>query len=146
MTKDKEIGEALLAGRSRPSETLALKIMKQEKERVLMLKIVAIVLWVLAAAAFALAVRSFFMFFYPVFAHWAVEIQPQGLEGRLHLLPRIYITATYVCVGLLGLAAITTIVLIDTSRKATLGQIRTSLAEISEELKQMKRESGAEHA
>ena len=144
MTTDEEIGKELVrqhGGRSESIETLSSSVIRQAKRRLRSFGIVAIVLWVLTTAASVLAVRSFFVFIYPILAEWALTVEPAGIDGRVQLIPRLCMIATYVCVGLLGLAALATVLLIGESRKSTLRQIRASLADISAELKELSQES-----
>ena len=110
------------------------RVISRAKRMMILAGVLTTMLWVLTAIGFALLVYSFFHFFYPVLAEWALQVEEQGLSGRIEFMPRIYLTATYIWTAVLGLAAISTICFIVTSRRAALRQIQKSLAEISKKL------------
>jgi hypothetical protein len=114
---------------------------------------VTLVLWILVAAGVVLYASFFFIQLYPrLVESWqlgadaAVEgsgIEPDNLRAATHwyrLVARFMMAGAVILAGLLGLAAISTLLCITTSRRATLRQIQASLAEISEQLRSISRE------
>ena len=121
----------------RHDETIAASIVKRTQQRLRLFAALTIGLWGLSAAAFILVVRGFFVFIYPIMVEWALDVQPEGLEDRVTAIPNLCMISAYTYFGLLTLAAIATILLIGASRRATLRQIHASLADLSEQLKQL---------
>lgn len=107
----------------------------KEKRRLRILGFLSLAMWILVGLGIILTVRSFFVFFYPILTEWALQVNEEGINGRVQAIPRFYMTATYVCAGLLGLASVATIVFVAESRRTTLRQIQNSLREISKEIK-----------
>lgn len=123
--------------REHPEEKISKSVVKRAQRRLRVFTALTIGLWGLSAAAFVLVVRGFFVFIYPILVEWALQVQPEGLEGRVTIMPHLCMISAYTCFGLLTLAAIATILLIGASRRATLGQIHASLADLSEQLRQL---------
>ena len=112
MMTDKEIGEELLERKGSmgpfPTTEATSLIIRKANRLYWTLGGLTIALWALAAVAFAVSVRSFFVFIYPILVEWALQIEPQGLDGRVQVIPLLCLVATYIWVALLGLAATAT--------------------------------------
>lgn len=156
MTNDQIIGQKLLKKDSDPPEgqtesvdfTASLIIRRTEK-RFCLLWILAGSLWVLTAVFFILAVHGFFMYIFPLLVEWIQQVQSVNNQPRISNLAGVTamlcLYSVYICSILFLLSAISTIILIVFSRRATLRQIQVQLAGISEQLGQLSRvSSGSE--
>ena len=148
---DKEIGKALmnldtgaLAGTPDPRQ-LARKVLQQERWKVRLLAGLTILLWLAAAAGVFFVIYVAIWHLYPKqhqLMHDAtlgkmpvekvVEIQAIHFQA-VELCTRV-VAASFVA---LTLAALSTVLLVLVSRRATLRQINDQLAEISGQLKQL---------
>jgi len=149
---DKEIGKALLrldtegSARAPDPRHLARKVLQRERWRVRLLTGLTVLLWLLAAAG---------VFFVIYIATWHLYPKQQQLmqDATLGKLPveqiveiqAILFQMVEICTRVLAaafvaltLAALSTVLLVLASRRATLRQINASLTEISEQLKQLR--------
>jgi hypothetical protein len=149
---EKELGKALLRldadklGAACDARELTRRILKRDRWRVRLLAGLTIALWSLAALGILL-VLSAFLNLYPKQKQLLRDIElgkisaetREGVE-RFHWM--VVEKATVVVAGLvaiLALAAIGTVLLVLASRRATLRQVNANLLEISEQLKQLRK-------
>ncbi len=148
MISDKEIGEHLLKKGASPLEdqTDSLEqasslITRRAEWRFRMLWILAGSLWVLTAVFFVLAVHGFFTFIFPLLVEWIAQVQTvndqPGVGNLASLTATLCLYSVYICSILFVLSAAATIFLVVFSRRATLRQIQSQLAGISEQFKQL---------
>ena len=151
---DKDLGRALLdldartlAGAGDPREP-TMKILAGDRRRVWWWSAIALTLWIctLLMVLWMLIAMGLLM---PFEAHLRDPAQtarlgltPEQLEmGELnaHIMSRMITVGITVSVGILALAAGSTVFLVLASRRATLRQINASLLEISEQLKALRK-------
>lgn len=167
MTND--LGRALLNLDSQTLSGLAdqreqtWKILERDRRRVWRWTALTIALWSSALLMVFLMLIAYALVF-PLQAKLAGQDQPDSEAARLepdridirNLTPEQRETAQFKAqimfqmvtvgvtfsVGILGLAALSTVFLVLSSRKATLRQINASLLEISQQLKELKQQPG----
>lgn len=149
---EKEIGRALLnLGRGVPAgaldpRQLTQQFLQRERRRVRLLTALAILLWLLAAAGVFFVVYVALEHLYPkhrklmrdtALGNLPVEqiVERQALHFQAVEICTLVIAASFAA---LTLAALCTVLLVLASRRATLHQINTNLAEISEQLKHLR--------
>ena len=148
---DKELGRALLdldaralAGAADPREP-TMRILERDRRRVWWWSAITIAFWIasLLMVLWMLVAMALLM---PFEAHLRdpaqIRLTPEQLElGKLnaHIISRMITVGVTVSVGILALAAGSTVFLVLASRRATLRQINASLLEISEQLKQLRK-------
>lgn len=143
---DRHIGDALLkfdlAPPPTPTAAQVEQVMARDRRRVAWLTRVTVALWILAAAgALLIAVGSGFVF--PAIAKALQEAgeagpgQPDTPFLMLAKLLAASIVGGAASFALLVAAGLATVVLVFSSRRATLRQINSSLLQISEHLKQL---------
>jgi ABC-type Fe3+ transport system permease subunit len=122
------------------------KVLDRDRRRMRWLTVLTVLAW-LAAVAMVLLMLVAFGFLFPKQAQLRMNLEQGQIEGveaqRLQAVNQIAfqmitlgVTAS---VGILGLAALMTIVLVVASRRATLRQINANLLVISEQLKKLQR-------
>jgi hypothetical protein len=151
---EKELGRALLhldaglAGLLDVKE-MTRRVLERDRRRVWWLTALTVALW-LVALGMVLGVFVAFGLLFPKQAKLVQDIE-QGkidpaLRDRMHLKNQVVGNMINLLmagsVGVLGLAALGTVLLVVASRRATLRQVSASLLEISEQLKRL-REGGA---
>jgi len=151
---EKELGRALLdldartlAGAADPREP-TMRILERDRRRIGWQTAVTIALWIgaLFMVLWMLVALALLM---PLEAHLHDEVQvaragmtPQMREEaqfEAHIMSRLIILGITCSVGVLALAAGSTVLLVLSTRRATLRQINASLLEISEQLKQLRK-------
>jgi hypothetical protein len=155
---EKELGRALLNADGGGLTTtpdprlLTGAILERDRRRVRLLAFAAIALWLVPAALLAYVLTTFARDFIPKqkqLQRRAAEGQLTGEDRRLLETLQLDWTAAAAKVGAISvvaiaLAAVTTVMLISASRRATLRQINASLVMISDQLKQLREGRGAE--
>jgi hypothetical protein len=148
MADEKHLGRALV-GQSPPSagaidgKTMLAAGMKREQSRVRGWTIGAIAMWILVAGLLGLIHWAALVFVYPKLIHtWTeaaglAEDANRELTGALATIVQMATAAHIIWAVLLLLASAMTIKLVLASRRATLGQIQASLAEMSEQLREL---------
>ena len=149
---EKEIGRALLnrgpgvpAGALDPRQ-LTQQVLQRERRRMRLLTALAILLWLLAAAGVSFVVYVALWHLYPkhqqlmratALGNLPVEqiVELQALHFQAVEICTLVIAASFAA---LTLAALCTVLLVLASRRVTLHQINTDLAEISEQLKHLR--------
>jgi len=124
-------------------------ILEADRRRVRRLLIATILTWVLAAGMILWMLVAFGLLF-PKEAQLARDIEQRRFEpgklermrARNQILFQMITLGVAVSVGVLGLAALLTILLVVASRRATLRQINANLVEIAEQLKQLRKQPG----
>jgi hypothetical protein len=153
---DKELSRALLdldartlAGAADPREA-TMKILDGDRRRVWWWSAITIAFWIgaLLMVLWMLVAMALLM---PFEAHLRdpaqvarVGLTPEMLrQGELnaHIISRMITVGITVSVGVLALAAGSTVFLVLASRRATLRQINASLLEISEQLKALRKQA-----
>jgi hypothetical protein len=155
---DKELGRALLdldaralAGAADPREP-TMRILERDRRRVWWWSAITIFFWI-ASLLMVLWMFVAMGLLMPFEAHLRdpaqtarVGLTPEMREmGELnaHIISQMITVGVMASVGLLALAAGSTVFLVLASRRATLRQINASLLEISEQLKQLRKHSQA---
>ena len=152
---DKELSRALLdldawmlAGATDPREA-TMKILNQDRRRVWWWSAITIAFWIgaLLMVLWMLVAMALLM---PFEAHLRnpdevarVGMTPEMLkeaELKAHIVSRMITVGITASVGVLALAAGSTVLLVLASRRATLRQINASLLEISEQLKGLRKQ------
>ena len=156
---EKELGKALLdldartlAGAADPREP-TMRILDRDRRRIWWQTALTISLWIgaLFMVLWMLVALALLM---PLEAHLRndAEVARAGLtpemreqaELKAHIASRMITVGITASVGVLALAAGSTVLLVLSTRRATLRQINASLLEISEQLKQLRKvERGA---
>lgn len=121
------------------------KILERDRRRVRRLTFVTVVVWLLAVALI-LGVLVAFGFIFPREAKLMSEIQqgkiPAAEQGKLWMVEMVAFQKGTLLMAfsitILSFAALSTVLLVFASRRATLRQINSSLVEISEQLRQMR--------
>jgi hypothetical protein len=151
---DKDLSRALLdldartlAGAADPREA-TMKILAGDRRRVWWWSAITLTFWILALlmVLWMLVAMGLLM---PFEAHlrdpaqaarhgMTPEMLAQG-ELNAHIMSRMITVGVTMSVGILALAAGSTVFLVLTSRRATLRQINASLLEISDQLKQLRK-------
>jgi hypothetical protein len=140
---ERDLGKALLhweaerlAAPPDPHE-MTRRVLRRDQKRVKLLTAVAVLFWVLAAGGIFLLVYLFFTALSPKLA-WMAR-NPERIDRELSA---IWVTIANwsvalfaVSFGVLLLAAVSTVVLVLASRRATLRQVNASLVEISDQLR-----------
>lgn len=147
---EKEVGRILLGldasrlGLDADSRTLTVRVLQSDRWRVRLLSVVTIILWGFAAAGILL-VLFVLLSLYPKQQALMHDLQRGNLSetDRDHIQQVLWIITekatamVAVSVGALVLAALGTVLLVHTSRRATIRQLNASLFEISEQLRQL---------
>jgi len=153
---DKELSRALLdldarmlAGATDPREA-TMKILNQDRRRVWWWSAITISFWI-AALLMVLWMLVAMALLMPFEAHLRnpdevarVGMTPEMLkeaELKAHIVSRMITVGITASVGVLALAAGSTVLLVLASRRATLRQINASLLEISEQLKALRKQT-----
>jgi hypothetical protein len=167
MTND--LGRALLnldsqtlTGLTDPREQ-TWKIIEHDRRRVWRWTALTIVLWCSAVGMVLLMLVAYGLVFplqaklagYDEPAHAGAPQEPERIDldnltpeqrelaqFKAQIMFQMVTVGVTVSVGILGLAALSTVFLVLSSRKATLRQINASLLEISQQLKQLQQQSG----
>jgi hypothetical protein len=151
---EKELGKALLdldartlAGAADPREP-TMRILDRDRRRVWWWSAITIAFWI-AALLMVLWMLVAMALLMPLEAHLRneAEMAREGLtpemradaELKAHIMFRMVTVGITASVGILALAAGSTVFLVLASRRATLRQINASLLEISEQLKQLRK-------
>lgn len=109
----------------------------------------ALLLWLLVAGGTMALCYSFFVLVYPKLFQLAVEGDgaaegsDHALRESLRLIPQLTLVGTALWAGVLALAAVSTVLFVSASRKATLHELHGRLAEISQQLRQLASDRGA---
>lgn len=141
MMSDAKLGEHLLRQNNTTPPTapaIVDEITRRERRRVCIWAIATGVLWVLAAA-YLLALLWFYMcFLHPIIHEYFTsgDLDPNEIKPPLNVMITL-LKALLWWPGLLFLAAASTTLFTLASRRATLRQIQASLAEISEQLRDL---------
>jgi len=132
---------------------IAKQVIARDQRRVIILAVLSVIFWLLGAAGMMLLVIDLNAFVMGVrLNHAADRLEAQGepvserdrwnanlgTDSFHHAFPLLIIG-----VAALPLAAFSTVLLIFTSRRATMNRINISLAQIGEQLKLMNRPAGA---
>lgn len=142
---DKQIGEELLrldkgqAPTGDDLQAMTQKLLRRDRRRVAFWAALSVFLWVIASSGFFLLGYVFFTAIVPKLDGYARQ-SPAGAK-YLRLWTSIGLGAVTVILGSVAaslLAAISTVVLIVTSRRATLRQINASLQIIAREVQQLR--------
>jgi predicted histidine transporter YuiF (NhaC family) len=151
---ERELGRALLnldgaalAGTSDVRQQ-TWKILDRDRRRVRRLTLVTIAIWLLAVALIV-GVLVAFGFIFPREAQLFEDMQqreaPAAERAKLWMTELMaFQKGTLLMafsIAMLAFAAISTVLLVFASRRATLRQINSSLVEVSEQLKQMRQKS-----
>ena len=141
---EKQIGKALLnlesssLGATRAPSEIAQQIIKRDRLRLRLLAGVSIFFWVLTVAGVIWLIVFYFMFVVPrLDAYAAGRLQ---LDNDWHEWIRAFDAGAEIllmCIITFLLAALGTVMLVLTSRHATLRQINADLANISEQLRRL---------
>jgi hypothetical protein len=144
---DKDIGRALLnvgapAGARDPRQ-LTQQVLGRQRRRVRLLAALSTLLWLLAAAGVFFVVYAVLWHLVPKHQKLMRDTALGNVPAeRLVELQALHFQAVEICAlviaasfAALTLGALSTVALVLVSRRATLQQINTSLAEISEQLK-----------
>jgi hypothetical protein len=150
---EKELGEALLhldaaTGSLAPDpKALTGRILDRDRRRVRRWTVLAVGSWVLAAGL-VLFILVMFGFLFPVQAKLQQEAkQPTGrvtpvererLQNEAEIAFRMGSVFITLAVGVLSLAALSTVFLVLASRRATLRQVNATLVDVSEQLRQLR--------
>ena len=150
---EKDLGKALLdldatTGTLAPDpRVLTARILERDRRRVRLLTGLSVGAWVLTAALVLLVLVQF-GFLFPMHAKLQQEAkQPTGrvtpaqreqLQNDVDIAFRMGSVLIALSVGILSLAALSTVGLVRASRQATLRQVNVNLVEISEQLKQLR--------
>jgi hypothetical protein len=127
------------------SHQLTWRILEHDRRTVRRLTILTLLIWLLAAGLIGFILVAFGLLF-PMQAKIVQEAnqgklepkQREALEATSRQTFQILTLAIAFSVGILALAALTTVRLIFASRRATLRQVNASLMEISGQLKELK--------
>ncbi|MEW6746263.1 MAG: hypothetical protein AB1486_26275 [Planctomycetota bacterium] len=144
MTDEKPIANALLRQDSATTGTarLSATVIARERLRVRLWAIATIVLWTLTAAMVIVTLIAYTTFIHPALVHSLQQLASDS-KASDRLVPLTWAlfygswTVVVVWSGLLLLAAASTVRLVFITRRATLSQIRESLAEISEQIRKL---------
>ena len=146
-----ELGKALLqvdalnlAGVPK-SQQLTWKILEHDRRHVRRLTVLTMIIWIMAAGMVGLVLVGFGLLM-PMEAKIKRDVeagrldarQREALETVAHQTAYMLTLAIAGAVGILALAALTTVRLIFASRRATLRQVNASLVEISQQLKELR--------
>ncbi len=107
-----------------------------------------LLLWLLVAGGTMALCCSFFVLIYPKLFQLAIESDgategsDHALRESLRLIPQLTLVGTALWAGVLALAAVSTVLFISASRKATLREIHGRLAEVSQQLRLMTSDRG----
>jgi hypothetical protein len=126
---------------------LALEVLRRDRQRFRLLAGLSVLFWLLGLAGLVLLLVGLHRFVISV--RIAGFFPPGDLEGiRIHGTSLLHHSIPVIggSIGALLLAALCTILLISSSRTATLNQISISLMELSEQLRQMRQASAGERA
>lgn len=146
---ERELGQALLKldatalGNVPDSRQLTWRILEHDRRQVRRLTILTLVIWVLAAGLVGFILIAFGLLF-PMQAkliNEAATIEPKQREAMELVARQTFQMLTLAIagsVGILALAALSTVRLIFASRRATLRQVNASLLEISGQLKELR--------
>jgi hypothetical protein len=151
---EKELGKALLdldartlAGTADPREP-TMRILDRDRRRIwwqtaltiaLWIGALFMVLWMLVALALLMPFEAHLRDDAQVArAGMTPEMRAQG-ELNAHIMSRMIVVGITCSVGILALAAGSTVFLVLATRRATLRQINASLLEISDQLKQLRK-------
>jgi len=148
---EKELGRALLdldsrqlAGITDPREQ-TWKILERDRRRVWWLTALTITLWAVAILMVLWMLVAFGLLF-PQQAYMMQEIEQgrlppetrEDVQFKSQIIFQMITVGVTASVGVLALAALSTIFLVLASRRATLRQINASLLEISQQLKELR--------
>jgi hypothetical protein len=138
---EKELGKALLRLDMAPAAApdprqLTRNILERDQRRVRLLATVAFIFWVLTVAGVGVLLWFYFLHVSPRLGAYVAGRRQFREDADVWLLVSDA-TAKIIAACLVGLllAAVSTVVLILASRRATLRQINANLVEISEQLK-----------
>jgi hypothetical protein len=151
---EKELGRALLdldartlAGTADPREP-TMRILDRDRRRIWWQTALTIVLWIgaLFMVLWMLVALALLMPF-EAHLHDEAQVARAGLtpamraeaEWSAHIMSRMITVGITCTIGVLALAAGSTVLLVLATRRATLRQINASLLEISEQLKQLRK-------
>ncbi len=139
--------QELIARRAQPTEPrrLSFELMARDRLRIRLLAAITALLWLGGIAGVLYMVICFNRF---IIAYPAGDPDRSGAwfrEWEFHTKMELHhsLEACMAAVPALLLAGLGTVWLVLSSRRATLNQINVSLAEISEQLRQMRQASGA---
>jgi hypothetical protein len=148
---EKEIGKALLKLDTQvplsapPPQELARSVIARDRWRVRLLAGLATLFWVLTAAGVIWQIVFYFMYVVPrLRAYEAGRLQFQNDWSEWLLAGDLAAKLNLACIIALLSGAICTVLLILASRRATLRHINANLAEIGEQLKQLRLEQAAQ--
>ncbi len=148
MADEKQLGRELVEQPSSSAgaiegKTILISEMKREQFRVRGWAIGATAMWILVAGTLGLIHWAALVFIYPKLIHtWTeaaglAEDANRELTKALAIIVQMATAAHIIWAVLLLLASAMTIKLVLASRRATLGQIQASLAEMSEQLREL---------
>lgn len=149
---DKDVGKALLnldatASANAEARQQAQKVIRRDRWRVRALTGLTIILWLGAAAGVLFVLYVFTVFLFPrqrVLTRDSGRMPAESvIEAQMHNVAALELctdiaTAAFIS---LALAALCTVWLILSSRRATLREVNSRLAEISEQLRQLQQTS-----
>jgi hypothetical protein len=126
------------------------KVLDRDRRRMRWLTVFTVLAW-LAAFAMVLWMLVAFGLLFPKQAKLQMDLADgkisvaaaQGIQAANQIAFQMITVGVTASVGLLGLAALLTILLVLASRRATLRQINANLLVISEQLKELQRRPGA---
>lgn len=135
------LSETLLGsiGPSSDARDQAERVIRRDRRMVRSLTAATVVLWLLAALGVIVIHFGFLVFFLPkineLLQHPHDPKTASQWEDVVYHFSRLSVPIVSVSVSAMLLAALTTILLVFASRRATLRQIQASLAQISEQLR-----------
>jgi hypothetical protein len=140
---EKELGEALLAwdARTPPTDPRAVTraVLERDRRRVSRLTVLTVVLWLLAFVGVVAMVWFHFAFLQPRLWYYAQTSGSKDVRDWL-IVAELAAKTVFVVAATVLLAALSTVGLVFSSRRATLRQVNANLAEVAEQLKQLRQE------
>lgn len=148
MINKNDLSAALLACDSAPGEDIRQmvgRVLEQDQARVRFLARATVVLWVLAAAGVLLMVWCFLHYLEPklwVHAHAQNTEGARSVAGYWVMISGVTAWVVGALAAIVLFAAVTTVWLIFSSRRATLRQVNVQLTEISRQLRDLQASLG----
>jgi hypothetical protein len=140
---EKALGEALLAWDAviPPTDPRAVTrmVLERDRRRVSRLTVLTVVLWLLAFVGVVAMVWFHFVFLQPRLWHYAQTSGSRDVRDWL-VVAELAAKTVFVVAATVLLAALSTVGLVFSSRRATLRQVNANLAEVAEQLKQLRQE------
>jgi hypothetical protein len=146
---EKELGESLLKwdayGNPADPRMVTLAVLARDRRSVRWATVVTVLFWLLAIGAVVGMVIFFHVQLEPRLQLYVRTVEARDI-GAWVMVARLAADAVLATAVLLLLAALSTVALVFTSRRATLRQVNANLAAIAEELRQLRKSAGAVHS